>query len=481
MDTDGDSDDIGDVVLETPQRDSTKGRAEQPIPQSLMPNVSSMHGGHTPKADHGKRAQSTADFKREALSPSRTQPSAMSSALKRSDGGTPAAPSGQLSLRIYLPSRKHVELQVPDECTVSDTLTECLRAARGEDVDLKGDSTCYELRLHDGGGEPDEDFPALDRARKIKNYGRQKLNEYVLVVIPAKMREYEAKAAKGGTVGGGASTVRVFVNMALPGQLDAHGRQSVEDTATVSVPVTATTTVRDILFRCARICRFSLYHDSFQVQLTASDHARLKHTSSVLPQDCLVAELQVEQLQLTRRVFADTPPPSASPQRLLMGAAAGGGASLQAGSGGGVGSARGVEGGAARGGRGGGFSHNILTASEFKEWKLIKINKRGRRQVRLLGIDLERVTNNKVEKRRLMSNNTHTAERLVTSILKVFVRNDEESKAFSITYAETHGAVPGEITLSYEAASAYERAEILAKLEFIMGLNNDAHKIVRER
>ena len=110
---------------------------------------------------------------------------------------------------------------------------------------------------------------------------------------------------------------------------------------------------------------------------------------------------------------------------------------------------------------------------------MTKINKLGRRQVRLMGIDLERITNNKVEKRRLMSNLTHTAERLVTSILKVFVRKDD--KAFSITYGETHGTVSGDITLSYEAASAYERAEILAKLEFIMGLNNDAHKIVRER
>jgi len=470
------------TTAQTPQR-ATRKPEDTYVAQSMVPNASSMHGGGAGTTAGGAAgaslSESRDDFKRETVtSPSRSQPSSLSSALKRSEG-TPSTNSGQLSLRIYLPTRKSVELSVPDECTVSDTLTECLRAARGADMELAGDSTCYELRLHDGDGEPDDDFPALDRARKIKNYGRQHVNEYVLVAVPAKMREFEAKAARGASAGGSTTTVRVFVNMALPGQLDTHGRQSVEDTATVSVPVTASTTVRDILDRCARICRFSLFHDSFQVQLAASDHARLKYSSPILPQECLVAELQVEQLQLTRRVFADTPPPSASPQRLLMGAAlGGGGGSLQAGSAAGaagVGSAAASE----RSGRGGGFSHNILTASEFKEWKLTKINKRGRRQVRLMGIDLERITNNKVEKRRLMSNLTHTAERLVTSILKVFVRKDD--KAFSITYGETHGTVSGDITLSYEAASAYERAEILAKLEFIMGLNNDAHKIVRER
>jgi hypothetical protein len=158
-----------------------------------------------------------------------------------------------------------------------------------------------------------------------------------------------------------------------------------------------------------------------------------------------------------------------------------GGASLQSAESG-VGSVR-SPGAAAgeRGGRGGGFSHNILTASEFKEWEVTKINKRGRRQIRVLGMDLERITNRKVEKRRLLSDQTHTAERLVTSIMKVFVRNDVEQKGFSITYEEISGAAAGDITLSYEAESAYERAEILAKLEFIMGLNNDSHKIIRER
>lgn len=44
----------------------------------------------------------------------------------------------------------------------------------------------------------------------------------------------------------------------------------------------------------------------------------------------------------------------------------------------------------------GGFPLNIITASEFKEWEVTKVNRRGRRQQRFFGLDLSRVTNRKV-------------------------------------------------------------------------------------
>jgi hypothetical protein len=40
------------------------------------------------------------------------------------------------------------------------------------------------LRLHDAGGYPDEDFPALDRSRKIKNFGDAGGHEYCLCERP---------------------------------------------------------------------------------------------------------------------------------------------------------------------------------------------------------------------------------------------------------------------------------------------------------
>ena len=42
---------------------------------------------------------------------------------------------------------------------------------------------CYELRLHEGDGDPDEDFPALERSRQVKNFGDGDEYEYVLCLI----------------------------------------------------------------------------------------------------------------------------------------------------------------------------------------------------------------------------------------------------------------------------------------------------------
>lgn len=35
---------------------------------------------------------------------------------------------------------------------------------------LRLNAKCYELRMHEESGIPDEDFPALDRSRLIKNF-----------------------------------------------------------------------------------------------------------------------------------------------------------------------------------------------------------------------------------------------------------------------------------------------------------------------
>lgn len=49
---------------------------------------------------------------------------------------------------------------------------------------LRAGSNCYELRLHEEDGYPDEDFPALDRSRKISNFAQGGVHEYCLCEIP---------------------------------------------------------------------------------------------------------------------------------------------------------------------------------------------------------------------------------------------------------------------------------------------------------
>ena len=424
---------------------------------------------------------SPADFKREPLHSARSgegSAGGLGEALRAKAAESGRA--GKLTLRIYLPDKSTVQLAVPEECSVGETLTEVVRECRDKDRGLQGDSTCYELRLHDGDGEPDDDFPALDRTRKIRNYGRQAVNEYVLCPIPSKLQAF--LSAKGGE-GGAGPKLRVHISVGGQPAAGSGPPGAVPDPAgfMAEVLLKQGMTVRKVLELCAKEYRFSLFHDDFQLVISAADQQRLKSTSKVLPLDAVVADLGLEQVQLTRRVFADSPPTAGGAQRKLMHAAS---SSASVGVGGLL---RSADAGAAGGvpvtpsstQGGGGFSHNILTASEFKEWEVVKINTRGRRQVRLMGIDLERITNRKVEKRRLLSHQTVNAERLVTSIHRVLVKNDKPQVAFAITFVE--GSPDSLITLNYEARSAYERAEIMAKLEYIMGLNNDAHRITRER
>lgn len=49
---------------------------------------------------------------------------------------------------------------------------------------------------------------------------------------------------------------------------------------------------------------------------------------------------------------------------------------------------------------------NDVTAAMFKEWHVIKKNKYGKRQQRMLGIDLNKIYNRKVGERVIKSRNT---------------------------------------------------------------------------
>lgn len=93
-----------------------------------------------------------------------------------------------------------------------------------------------------------------------------------------------------------------------------------------------------------------------------------------------------------------------------------------------------------------------------------------------MGMDLTRITNRKIEKRRLMAADIPVrAERLITDIRLVEVPASEPTH-FTITFKEGSDE---DVALQYEARSAEEREEIIAKLAYIMRMNGEAHRVVR--
>lgn len=129
----------------------------------------------------------------------------------------------------------------------------------------------------------------------------------------------------------------------------------------------------------------------------------------------------------------------------------------------------------------------------MQEWSVIKVNKRGRRQERVLGIDLTRITNRKpVKKKQLVIDRgvrrvidapcfvvllvwpafppqppTHhvmmcllvgplQAERLISDIRLLEVAAPPHDRKFTITYLETQDP-PEEVKIEYEARDKKDR------------------------
>lgn len=136
-----------------------------------------------------------------------------------------------LNLLVYLPNRAHLKLRVSETATVTEVIADLLRIVKSQrsesggvgggmpgtsvSTDASGhtrtaassasshewplvmDTRCFELRLHDENGEPDEDFPALDKTRRITNFGQGGQHEYCLCPLPAMLALHAGGAAAG--------------------------------------------------------------------------------------------------------------------------------------------------------------------------------------------------------------------------------------------------------------------------------------------
>lgn len=135
-----------------------------------------------------------------------------------------AAPtSGKIPLTIYLPNRNPLQIFVSASNSVEDVIKIAL--ATHKRVGLQPAlyyhaPEYYSLRLHEGDGEPDEDFPALDRSRLLKYFGN--LSEYCLCVTegvpPPAPETANSMAFKPSLVsidGNSPSSTPVPVNMVL--------------------------------------------------------------------------------------------------------------------------------------------------------------------------------------------------------------------------------------------------------------------------
>ncbi|KAA0153756.1 hypothetical protein FNF31_06409 [Cafeteria roenbergensis] len=430
--------------------------------------------------------------------------------------------SPKLRMTIYLPDRSPVRVQVHESAIVLDVIGEAMRVAKqSRGVELPGDVQCYTLRMHEEGGMPDLDFPALDRLRRMLHFassqGVGSGNEYCLEVDEGAMALWTASHDAGaGARPSGDLLVLIPVAFASDATDAVGGRKPLRRRSSASrapprpvtvAPSSPSATVADVLRTALARAGIHPHSDVFMLKLTEADRARLRIAERVLLPSTPVSALaaaSVTVLHLARRPFADEPAtaaavpgkPGAEPIAALLAESGskrsgGGDARARAAT---ADSARGRLGETARGAGPAGIrgppggrvmratQHSIVTASQFEQWRVVKVNNLGRRQPRVLGIDISRITNTKRPNEGrgwLSSGTTRVAERLMAEVVRVEIpapdSSDEANRSISITFIEGMD----QTTLRYVCESEEDRQQIVAKLTFILKLNGEGHKIVQ--
>lgn len=104
-----------------------------------------------------------------------------------------------------------------------------------------------------------------------------------------------------------------------------------------------------------------------------------------------------------------------------------------------------------------------ITAAVYQEWTVLKKNKFGRIQERIMGIDSSKIYNYETQTRNAGS--VKHAQRNLSSVLKVEYVPGGDNRTFKILFAE-EGLTPYEI--EYQCATARNCAEIVSKLNYLL-------------
>lgn len=112
-----------------------------------------------------------------------------------------------------------------------------------------------------------------------------------------------------------------------------------------------------------------------------------------------------------------------------------------------------------------------VTAAVYQEWTVLKKNKFGRIQERILGIDSSKIYNYETETRN--SANVKHAQRSIASVKKVEYLPGGDDRSFRILFAE-EGKDPYEI--EYQCLNAKNCVEIISKINYLLAARDSTAK-----
>jgi hypothetical protein len=232
---------------------------------------------------------------------------------KPSSGLMSSSSGKRVKLTIYLPDQSPFEVTVSENDCFEDVINTVLKCHKEADLRPELYYHCpemYELRMHEGDGEPDRDFPALDKRKSLKSFN---LNEYCLCETDEEylnIENEEIDTALAGVKMGRFGDERGDRNYddtrdsdfgdVASSQHNTSSHANVGDDAiliiipnadNLKLAVDEDTTLKGLLPQIAELlaCRghkLRLHADEFSFVLTPDDQARLKVcvTSSVAVQ-----------------------------------------------------------------------------------------------------------------------------------------------------------------------------------------------------
>eukprot|EP01029_Cantina_marsupialis_P003409 TRINITY_DN132499_c0_g2_i1.p1 TRINITY_DN132499_c0_g2~~TRINITY_DN132499_c0_g2_i1.p1 ORF type:complete len:523 (+),score=90.93 TRINITY_DN132499_c0_g2_i1:160-1728(+) len=387
--------------------------------------------------------------------------SGLTRALKSPDSLKEHAMGPREKIVLFLPDQSKIVIKAATKSTVTEIIDYAIKAVNMEVPGrLFSNAACYDLRLHDEDGIPDEDFPALDRGRAICHFKQGAIHEYCLCVAAGRPVIDTSPGSNGRT--NSTSSVISDQRYRLSGKSNIGNPRTVKVLlpnfpliSTLNIPISSSQmTVGDLLLRVIRHLPSRAVISDFDVKYIAEDLAELGCAGSI-NLNTELRTLGVESLVVEKRKYADAPtrprpmsqlnkanlttkPTPQTGREVALQKLESEMVTPEA------------------------FVFDGVDGSKYQEWKLIKINKRGRRQERTLGVDFMKIYNKRSAS---LVFSVRRSNRYVSTLKRVLY-DASIPRDIKLEFIED-GVVE---ILHYEAPTVRMACEIVAKIRFVLSL-----------
>eukprot|EP00601_Ochromonadales_sp_CCMP2298_P012371 CAMPEP_0173260326 /NCGR_PEP_ID=MMETSP1142-20121109/25512_1 /TAXON_ID=483371 /ORGANISM="non described non described, Strain CCMP2298" /LENGTH=526 /DNA_ID=CAMNT_0014195051 /DNA_START=42 /DNA_END=1623 /DNA_ORIENTATION=+ len=394
---------------------------------------------------------------------------------------------GKLFLTIYLPDTSSMPVMVKEKSNIREVIMHVLNMHEKTNVEPRLDyGISYELRIHEGDGEPDRDFPALDPEKPLSDFN---LDEYCLCEVEALPPTLPTIPTRGSSASRASVSDRGSIGMGRHGSaqtskssappLPAWSEASMGLSNTYSfVPLAAsrrstfngsemgdkgpnptprsrdrsnTKQSEDSFHNISVNTVLVVFPDSNQVVVPFADTTRLLDLLPVINKNVPLRlytnefcfQVSAADQSRLKSLLGLGPKPIAPPPTSSKGR----------------GRSKNLQGSATK------SNFTEAFANAYQEWNVVKKNKFGRKQERVFGVDGKKIYN---AKRGQLKGGNHTgvqrAERSINTIVKLEILSADK-RTFRITWMDDRDVY----NIEYTCETERECAEIVNKINYTRG------------